>query len=165
MRSHLALVVVVALAGAGCTRTVQHAQSDPCRIPRVQRARNGIGIIGMSLDQQASTGGSTELIIDRVVPDGPAATAGIRAGDRILTIQGTPTAGMSIGDAARRLRGPVGASITLVIATGTRPRDVLITRVAPSDLWNGAAGARQPQRVLPSDVAPAEQVSAPPCRQ
>jgi membrane-associated protease RseP (regulator of RpoE activity) len=171
MRSHLALVVIaVTLAGAACARTLQPAHTHACPAPHAQRAANGIGIIGMSLDQRASSGGPPELMVDRVVPDGPAATAGIRPGDRILEIEGTPTKGMSIADAARRLRGPIDASVALVIATGSRSRDVRIMRVAPSDLWSGAGRApgntgKPSERVRASDVAPAAQVTVPPCRQ
>lgn len=161
------VVVVAVLALPACTRTLQSTASRPCPPPSAQAKANGIGIIGMSLDQLQSSGDTPELVVDRVVPDGPAAIAGIRAGDRILAIEGTPTQGMSIADAARRLRGPIDASVALVIATGSRPRDVTITRVAPSDLWNGHAGSpgKHAERVHASDVAPAAQLSAPPCRQ
>jgi len=170
MRSHLAMAVIVALAGAACTRTLhQPPPSRACAAPNAQGKANGIGIIGMSLDQVAITNGTPELVVDRVVPDGPAATAGILPRDRILQIEGTSTHGMSIADAARRLRGPIDASVVLVVATGARSRDVTITRVAPSDLWSGAVGSpavakRHSERVPASDVAPAAQVSTPPCR-
>jgi C-terminal processing protease CtpA/Prc len=118
----------------------------------------------MSLDQHA-TDTDAALFVDRVVPDGPAAAAGIRPGDRILRIEGITTEGMSVADAARRLRGPTDASIALEIATGTHVREVNITRVAPSELWSGAAAARAgAERVQASDVAPAAQVAVPPCR-
>ena len=170
MRSHLAMVVIIALTGVACTRTMHQPTATRACVPASGQAKaNGIGIIGMSLDQVAITNGTPELVVDRVVPDGPAATAGILPGDRILQIEGTSTRGMSIADAARRLRGPVDASVMLVVATGARPRDVTITRVAPSDLWSGAVGSpavakRHSERVPASDVAPAAQVSTPPCR-
>jgi C-terminal processing protease CtpA/Prc len=123
----------------------------------------------MSLDQRANETGAPELFVDRVVPDGPAATAGILPGDRILSIEGISTEGMSIGEAARRLRGPADASIALLIATGGHSRGVNITRVAPSKLWSGAATPRatvgESERVRASDVAPAARVTVPPCRQ
>jgi membrane-associated protease RseP (regulator of RpoE activity) len=167
MRSHLALVVIVVVGGAACSRALQPTHAHPCTPQRTQGAASGIGIIGMSLDQHANASGNTELVVDRVVPDGPAAAAGIHPGDRILAIEGTSASGMSIADAARRLRGPIDASVALVIATGNRPRDVQITRVAPSVLWSGAAGSphaggKRAEQVRPSDVAPATQVSAPP---
>jgi C-terminal processing protease CtpA/Prc len=166
MRSHLAMVVIVAaLAGTACTRTMQTSATRACPPAAAQVKASGIGIIGMSLDQLPSQNGASELVVDRVVPDGPAATAGIRPGDRILAIEGTSTRDMSIADAARRLRGPIDASVALVVATASRPRDVTITRVAPSDLWTGNAGApgKHAARVHASDVAPAAQLSVPPC--
>lgn len=171
MRSHLALIVVVALAGPACTRTMQSAHTDPCAAPRTAKpaAGNGIGIIGMSLDHHPDASGTPELFVDRVVPEGPAASAGVRSGDRIYAIEGTSTAGMSVTEAARRLRGPTGASIALQIGADGRMRDVTITRVAPSDLWNRPATAARPssegERVRASDVAPAAAVAVPPCRQ
>jgi S1-C subfamily serine protease len=169
MRSHLALIVVVALTGAACTRTLQSAKTDPCPAPQAGKRvpANGIGIIGMSLDRHPDDSGTAELFVDRVVPEGPAASAGVRSGDRIYDIEGTSTAGMSVAEAARRLRGPTGASIALRVGENGRVRDVTITRVAPSDLWNRAAATRPSdgERVHASDVAPAAAVAVPPCRQ
>jgi len=169
MRTHLALVVVVALTGAACTQTLQSAKPDPCSAPPAGRsvAGNGIGIIGMSLDRHPDDSGTPELFVDRVVPEGPAASAGVRSGDRIYSIEGTTTAGMSVAEAARRLRGPTGASIALRVGENGRVRDVTITRVAPSDLWNRAAAQRPTggERVHASDVAPAAAGAVPPCRQ
>ncbi len=165
MRSHLALVA--ALVGlAACTRTLQSGQHQSCPPPRAQAAAKGIGIIGMSLDQHATASGEQELFVDRVVPDGPAAAAGVRPGDRILAIAGTPTRGMSVADAARRLRGPTAESVSLQVASGGAARMVRITRVAPSELWSGSAGRPHGgERVVPSDMAPAAPLAAPPCRQ
>ena len=164
MRSHLAWVAAL-LWLAACTRTLQSSsRSAPCPPPRAHAA-SGMGIIGMSLDQRTTHGGP-ELFVDRVVPDGPAATAGVRPGDRIITIEGTSTDGMSVAEAARRLRGPTAASVSLQLTSDGHPRTVRITRVAPSELWNGtAAGTHPHERVPPSDVAPAAPVTAPPCRQ
>jgi S1-C subfamily serine protease len=168
MRSHLALVVVAVLGLAACTRTLQSSHSHACADTGTATRAHSIGIIGMSLDQHPNTNGVAELVVDRVVPDGPAATAGIRPGDRILEIEGAPTRGMTIGDAARRLRGPIAASVVLVVSTGSHPRDVTITRVAPSELWSGTAGSptagKRSERVRASDVAPAADRSTPPCR-
>lgn len=172
MRSHLALVVIAALACAACTRSLQsaHPQACPARPTHAGKTGggNGIGIIGMSLDQHPGTTGAPELFVDRVVPEGPAATAGVRPGDRIYSIEGSATAGMSIAEAARRLRGPTGATVGLQVGDGSHRRDVIITRVAPSDLWSREAAVPpnggDSERVRASDVAPAAAVAVPPCR-
>lgn len=167
MRSHLALVVVAALTCAACSRHLQTAQPRPCPAPAGHGSTvGGIGIIGMSLDQYAGASGAPELFVDRVVPEGPAAAAGVRPGDRVFVIEGAATAGMSIAEAARRLRGPTGASVTLKVGSDGRARDVTITRVAPSDLWSRRdPGHADAERVRASDVAPAAAVAVPPCRQ
>jgi C-terminal processing protease CtpA/Prc len=164
------MVVIVALTSAACTHTMHQPPVTRACVPGNAHAKaSGVGIIGMSLDQAGTASGGRELVVDRVVPDGPAATAGILPGDRILEIEGASTRDMSIADAARRLRGPVDASVALTVATGARSRDVTITRVAPSSLWSGtpgaSAGTDHAERVRASDVAPAARVNAPPCRQ
>jgi membrane-associated protease RseP (regulator of RpoE activity) len=165
MRSHLALVAAL-LWLAACTRTLQSNPQAACPPPRAHAAAYGIGIIGMSLDQHAAHGGEPELFVDRVVPDGPASAAGVRPGDRIVAIEGTSTRGMSVAEAARRLRGPTAAAVSLQVASDGHPRTVRITRVAPSELWNGPAGsAHAGERVRASNLAPAAPVTAPPCRQ
>jgi carboxyl-terminal processing protease len=53
------------------------------------------------------------LTVDYPLPDTPAAQAGLLADDRILRIDGESTINMSLDEAVSRLRGPVGAAVTL----------------------------------------------------
>ncbi|HEY1837275.1 MAG TPA: S41 family peptidase [Rhizomicrobium sp.] len=64
------------------------------------------------------------------IDDTPAAKAGIKPGDFIAAIDGTPVQGMSLDDAVTRMRGPDGSKITLtMLRVGTKkPFDVAITR-------------------------------------
>jgi hypothetical protein len=51
------------------------------------------------------------LVFQSVFPDDPAARAGLRPGDRILSIDGDSTEGMSLADALQRIRGEPGTAV------------------------------------------------------
>jgi hypothetical protein len=65
-----------------------------------------IGGIGAGLAQTPDG-----LALRTVFQDDPAARAGLRAGDRVVSIDGEPTEGMSISDALQRIRGEPGTSV------------------------------------------------------
>jgi carboxyl-terminal processing protease len=64
------------------------------------------------------------------IEDTPAWRMGLKAGDKIVAIEGTPTAGMTLMDAVKKLRGKPGTKVTIsVMREGfSRPRDFTITR-------------------------------------
>ena len=66
----------------------------------------GIGAMVTFKDEQ--------ITIIAPIPGSPAAEAGIKAGDVILEINGTPTSGMSLAEAVLSIRGPRGTSVTLL---------------------------------------------------
>ncbi len=55
------------------------------------------------------------LTVVSPIEDTPAFRAGIKAGDKIIEINGESTQKMSLEDAVRRLRGPKGTSVTITI--------------------------------------------------
>ncbi len=55
------------------------------------------------------------LTVVSPIEDTPAFRAGIKAGDKIIEINGESTQRMSLEDAVRRLRGPKGTSVTITI--------------------------------------------------
>jgi carboxyl-terminal processing protease len=59
---------------------------------------------------------------------GPAARAGIRSGDVIVAIDGTPTIGESVERAALRVIGARGTPVALTIRRGTRVRRLSVVR-------------------------------------
>jgi len=60
----------------------------------------------------------------------PAEKAGIKAGDQVLKIDGTDTAGMDVDAAINKIRGPKGSQVTLLILRSgwTDAREIKVTR-------------------------------------
>lgn len=50
-----------------------------------------------------------------VFPGGPAARAGLRVFDRLLTVDGASVQGWAVGDVVGRVRGPQGSTVTLTV--------------------------------------------------
>ena len=69
----------------------------------------------------------------------PAFLAGLRSGDRIVKIDGKSSAGLSIDDAAQRLRGPEGTKVTIAVRREgdaeereiTLERKIIVTHSVP----------------------------------
>lgn len=82
--------------------------------------------VGIRLQTDEETGGITVV---EPIPNSPASTAGIRVGDRILSIDGVTTEGMDIEDASSRIRGEVGTQIVLRLQRlDTESFDLTLTR-------------------------------------
>jgi len=70
------------------------------------------------------------LNVDSAMEGMPASKAGMQAGDAILSVDGKPTAGMTVADAVGRMRGVKGTSVTLGVmrAGWNTPRDFTLVR-------------------------------------
>ena len=70
------------------------------------------------------------LTVIAPIEGSPAAAAGIKSGDRIVKIDGSPAEGFSILDSAKRLRGKPGTDVTLTIERRgwKAPQDFKLTR-------------------------------------
>ena len=71
-----------------------------------------------------------EIVVIAPIPGSPADKAGIRAGDKILEVDGEPTLGMSLVEAVLLVRGPKGTSVRLLILHEgeTEPGEIDIVR-------------------------------------
>ena len=76
----------------------------------------------------------SDLSIDRVIPGTPAARAGIRAGDRIIEVEGQPVAGSKALDLKAKATREVGQTLHLTLrhADGTVYRVALVAVPHPA---------------------------------
>jgi carboxyl-terminal processing protease len=72
---------------------------------------NRSGEAGAGMTVTAGRGGA--IVVSAVIADSPAATAGLRAGDRILSVDGQPTRGQSAAAVASLIAGPEGSTLSL----------------------------------------------------
>jgi carboxyl-terminal processing protease len=112
--------------------------------------------IGATITSRAADGtegctplGSTcSLVVVLPVPGAPAAKAGIRAGDRIVKVDGVSVDGSTVDAVTAKVRGPKGTMVSLTIVRGSAaPVDIAITRdivvqpeVVSRDLVDGLVG-------------------------
>ncbi|MEU9251493.1 S41 family peptidase [Streptomyces sp. NPDC048270] len=61
----------------------------------------------------ARRGGEGRIEVDRVQPAGPAARAGVRAGDRLLSVDGHAVTGLAVTDVIALLRGEAGTPVVM----------------------------------------------------
>jgi len=81
------------------------------------------GGVGMQIDVVSGV-----LTVISPLKGTPAETAGIKAGDQIIKIDGTSTQGMSADDAVALIRGPVGSIVTVSIVRSGSPLTFKLTR-------------------------------------
>lgn len=95
----------------------------------------GIGIL------QALAPTTKQLIVLSPLRDGPAVAAGVRAGDRILKIDGQSTQGMSLADSSAKIKGRAGTSVTIEVQhPGAQPAELtIVRRVVHEDTVEGAS--------------------------
>ncbi len=98
-------------------RFSRYASPDEARDQRA--ARDGFGGIGVTLETANS-----DFSITAVSENSPAEHAGVRVGDKIVAINGTPVVGHQATDIIHQLRGPIGSIVGLTIerpgVAGTR---------------------------------------------
>ncbi len=98
---------------------------------RGARARR-VGLAGLGLRLAASRPGS--VTVAALVPDGPAARAGLRPGDRVLAIDGVGLTTLNLPSAAALLEGPAETQVTLRLQRGNRRFEAVLHRsLVPPD--------------------------------
>jgi carboxyl-terminal processing protease len=89
---------------------------------------------GVGLWVRAGSGGA--IVVSSVQDGSPAAKAGLRSGDVLLSVGGTSSSGASVSSVVAALRGPDASTVTLMFARAGVPSDVTLkrTQVTTSDV-------------------------------
>jgi len=108
--------------------------SNPEEAAKEQAARDGFGGVGVTLTEIDG-----EIVIQEVIADSPASSAGLKEGDRLRAADGRPTAGLSIAEVVTLVRGPVDAPITLTLDRKGAAFDARLVRqhiIPPTVYWH-----------------------------
>lgn len=132
----LAPILASALLGGGVAGPGAELAAQERPAPSASR-----GWIGISVDTRISGEGAFAeqespytLVVSRVLPGSPARRAGLRPGDRIAAVDGTPATPETFARLARTLRSDQRVSLTVVrdgerrsveVVTDRRPRRVM----------------------------------------
>jgi carboxyl-terminal processing protease len=104
----------------------------------VATPESNIGGIGLELDGNSDT----PLIVSTIL-GGPAARAGILAGDQLVSIGGQPAVGRKLADIVALLRGAVGTSVPLIVKRDSAELSFSILREVvslPPVSWRVSSG-------------------------
>jgi len=111
--SHKAIETMLASLGDRYTRFLDHDAFDDER-GQIEARLYGVGIqIGMDKTHKDNT---------------PASRAGLMPGDEIAEINGKPTKGLSVEDAAKQIKGPKGTDVSLTLIRALKPIKVNMKR-------------------------------------
>ncbi len=116
----IALGAALALLGAAPAEAQDRRAPEPARRPTVFRADENRGWLGISLDW--SGGESGPVTVEAVVPESPAARAGVARGDTVLRLDGAA----ANAEAVRRLRPEAGDTVRLRLRRDGREREVRV---------------------------------------
>ena len=117
-------VVFEYLCGATNSLDPYSAYLTPDQLNDVYAQIEG-NFVGLGVELKAQNGG---LVIVRVIAGSPAEEAGVRAGDRILVIDGQSTGPLSTDQAANLLQGADGSVVALTLAAPGQPSRELSVR-------------------------------------
>ncbi len=105
------VVILEYLCGATNSLDPYSAYLTPDQLGEVYSQIDG-SFVGLGIELKAQGGG---LVIVRVISGSPAEQAGVRAGDRIIAVDGNQTSRYTTDQAANFLQGPEGSLCNLVL--------------------------------------------------
>jgi carboxyl-terminal processing protease len=120
------LAELIKALGDPWTRVLDAANAKAF-LPEVSgKAHVGVGLPELlSIDVDARSGAP---VIVTPLPGSPAARAGLLPGDRVTSIDRTPTDALPFGEVVRKLRGPAGTEVRLSVQRGGATRELTLRR-------------------------------------
>ncbi|MDR7482904.1 MAG: S41 family peptidase [Armatimonadota bacterium] len=114
------LAVVHAAVGAmvAALRDPNSAFYPPEAFTQFVRRTRGDEFVGVGIVIEDRAG---QTVITEVLENSPAGEAGLRAGDVIVAVDGTPVAGLSLEQVSQLIRGAEGTQVVLTIRRGEEP--------------------------------------------
>ncbi len=99
---------------------------DPKQYEALTNQTSGeVSGVGIRMEQDEKT---KQLTVVEAIANSPAFKAGIKAGDKILAIDGKPTQAIDVQDASKMIRGKAGTIVTLRIGRQQSNFDLKLTR-------------------------------------
>jgi hypothetical protein len=100
-------------------------------------------LVGIGVAVESRDDGT--IVMPTILPDGPAAKAGIATGDELLAVEGRSVADMRLPQIVELIRGQAGTEVNITIRTpGQRPRTLKLTRAAVNLPPNAGAPPANP---------------------
>jgi carboxyl-terminal processing protease len=109
----IALVVSAASLVAAGLIIYFHQQQQRLRIRQTPGITEFVGV-GILLRSDTRT---CAAVIEQIIPNSPAAAAGITNGLFVSKVDGVSLAGKSLAECAKLIRGPVGSTVQLELVT------------------------------------------------
>jgi len=88
---------------------------DPTRAKNFNQPQPPVTGIGVTIRKPGS---NDPIEVVKVIPNTPAERAGIRAGDKIVTVDGTDVTNLQTDEVANKVKGPEGSQVTVGILRG-----------------------------------------------
>ncbi len=82
----------------------------------------GVGMLLVELDEE------DEIMVDKLLPDGPAHRAGVHIGDVILSVDGKSAAGKRTADLVDWIVGDEGTTVKMQFRRGGKAISLVLTR-------------------------------------
>lgn len=138
--SYIAAGLIIGLLVTGSAIAEQHRSQAPYGHGADAKLPNGV--IGISLHVGAERIGDPAILyVGMVHPEGPAYKAGLRHGDELVSVDGTPVQGKSYEEVVTMIRGEAGTVVKVGAKDEKGLHELSIERVAGDKLPRGPSGS------------------------